>query len=924
MRRPVGTPVLQLVFMLVLCACGVGLDPSERLGRARSNLDAGEVRAALIDLKDLLQRDPNNVEARLLLGEVELAQGDPSAAVRELQLALDGGASKEKVLPLLGQALLAQQDAAGVLARIDPGAVSDPALKGALLRMRGAALLTLHRPAEALQAFEGALKHSPDDLKATLGVANATMEIHGLKPALEIVDRAQRAAPTDVTVTLTRATLLLRDRQFGPAAATFEQAIQLASSAGKLKEQLTGLAGLAEAQLNAGQTDAALRTTERMQELAPPSRVSHFLRARALFLAGQLDEARKLVEELVSRNSADHEAVVLLGAVNYVQGNLEQANMYLSSIVAGDPDNAFARVLLAQVRLRQEQPASEASAADPRVFALAQAKRPGESAASDKSIERGIAAAGTNAEALVEFAAGYLATRQPETAARFLARVPEERVAGYRREFLVLVSNIRQNELGPAREIASDLAAKHPSDGLLQVLAGAISIGAGRYPEARAHLEAARRLAPKNPNALVNLGRVDLLEGKLADAERRFRQALELAPGHPPAAEGLAQLAIAAGKVDAARGWLELAIAKHPTAVQPRIRLAQLSLVDRDFVRAERLARESLVLTPDNPVALNVLGLTLSVSGRYEEGIATLERASAGDASSPTAQFNLARAHLMAAEPQRAEEIARASLQKAPDHLPTLVLLATLSLHEADLAESERLLARMRKLAPEDPRVLLLEGDLQMRKREFAAAASTYQRAARIAPTREVASREVLARQRAGLANAEAPLRSWLEANPSDHEALMALAEAERESGRQGAAAALYERALASRPKDPVILNNLAWLYFEQGDARAVEHARRAYELAPARAEIADTYGWLLVQGGRNDEGIKVLEPVVRAPRSPPAARVHLAVALANQGDNARAQELLAQIDHQSLDEATREAAEQLARDLGARKRSGG
>jgi Tfp pilus assembly protein PilF len=121
-----------------------------------------------------------------------------------------------------------------------------------------------------------------------------------------------------------------------------------------------------------------------------------------------------------------------------------------------------------------------------------------------------------------------------------------------------------------------------------------------------------------------------------------------------------------------------------------------------------------------------------------------------------------------------------------------------------------------------------------------------------------------------------------------------------------------------------VILNNLAWLYFEQGDARAVEHARRAYELAPARAEIADTYGWLLVQGGRNDEGIKVLEPVVRAPRSPPAARVHLAVALANQGDNARAQELLAQIDHQSLDEATREAAEQLARDLGARKRSGG
>ena len=47
------------------------------------------------------------------------------------------------------------------------------------------------------------------------------------------------------------------------------------------------------------------------------------------------------------------------------------------------------------------------------------------------------------------------------------------------------------------------------------------------------------------------------------------------------------------------------------------------------------------------------------------------------------------------------------------------------------------------------------------------------------------------------------------------------------------------EAALAKRPKEPAILNNLALAYLKQGDfTRAIDHAERAAELFPTSQEV--------------------------------------------------------------------------------------
>jgi predicted Zn-dependent protease len=48
-------------------------------------------------------------------------------------------------------------------------------------------------------------------------------------------------------------------------------------------------------------------------------------------------------------------------------------------------------------------------------------------------------------------------------------------------------------------------------------------------------------------------------------------------------------------------------------------------------------------------------------------------------------------------------------------------------------------------------------------------------------------------------------------------------------------------------------------MYYERKDPRALEYAKKAYEVAPDVAAVADTYGWILVESGELQQGIELL-----------------------------------------------------------------
>ncbi|HEV7816416.1 MAG TPA: tetratricopeptide repeat protein [Janthinobacterium sp.] len=89
-----------------LSACGGSSDVTGLMAEARSYHQKGEEKAAIIQLKNVLQRETNNAAARLLLGEVYLDTGDALSAEKELRKAQTLGVPAARLMPPLGKAML--------------------------------------------------------------------------------------------------------------------------------------------------------------------------------------------------------------------------------------------------------------------------------------------------------------------------------------------------------------------------------------------------------------------------------------------------------------------------------------------------------------------------------------------------------------------------------------------------------------------------------------------------------------------------------------------------------------------------------------------------------------------------------------------------------------------------------------------------
>jgi Flp pilus assembly protein TadD len=113
------------------------------------------------------------------------------------------------------------------------------------------------------------------------------------------------------------------------------------------------------------------------------------------------------------------------------------------------------------------------------------------------------------------------------------------------------------------------------------------------------------------------------------------------------------------------------------------------------------------------------------------------------------------------------------------------------------------------------------------------------------------------------------------------------------QEGNIKAATAEYLSIIEREPDNVSVLNKLARSYQEQGSARGLPYAERAYELAPERVESIDTLGWLLLNNGEHPRALLLLqEAALRAPHQA-ELRYHLAVALAKAGRNVEARKEL-------------------------------
>ena len=184
---------------------------------------------------------------------------------------------------------------------------------------------------------------------------------------------------------------------------------------------------------------------------------------------------------------------------------------------------------------------------------------------------------------------------------------------------------------------------------------------------------------------------------------------------------------------------------RSTTALNLGARLAQEPGLDEGAIAAYRRALE---IDPQQPAALNGLGLLLARQGRWGEAVPLFEQALREDPSLADAHYNLGVAFNAIGKSDLARQQFKAALDGDPLHADALHALGALLTDENQLSEAEQLLRRAVRIDPGHAGAWNSLGILYARRSDFRAAIDSFERAVAADPG-NAAARQNLDRARA-------------------------------------------------------------------------------------------------------------------------------------------------------------------------------
>ena len=461
-------------------------------------------------------------------------------------------------------------------------------------------------------------------------------------------------------------------------------------------------------------------------------------------------------------------------------------------------------------------------------------------------------------------------------------------------EVQVIQNLIQEKQFDKAMNAVEALEKEQPNNPTTFNLKGAVYLGKNDVANARKSFERALKLESNSIAAAMNLAQLDVEEGNPEAARRRFQGILAKDKTNAQAMMGLAGLAAATAHETEYVAWLEKAAEAGPSLVRPRILLADYYLRKNDAQKALTMAQEALTANPDNVQVMELLGTAQIAAGETKNAVTTYDKLSRLSPNDPVVHYKLATAQAASQSIAAAVPSLKKALELKPDYAQAEIMLAYAEIDAGRYGIALKIAQQLQKQDPKSASGLALQGDILMAQKQFAPALTAYARALEINKTGVLVVKAHMALSAGGnRKEADARLLQWLKDQPNDVVARDYLAATYMKAGQYKQAIEQYQLLLVTDPKNGHALNNLAWLYQQEKDPRALATAEQAYLVNSDGADIMDTLGWLLVEQGNTTRAVELLQKATeRAPAST-GIRYHWAVALARAGDNPRARKEL-------------------------------
>lgn len=886
--------------VVLLTACG-GKSEAELIASARTHLDKRETQAAIIELKNALEKNASSGEARALLGRALLDDRDPAAAEIELRKALEAGASKESVLSALAQALLQLGQGDRLLSQFGTETLQDPLAHAELKTAVAAAHAQRGDRDRARDTLAAALAVRPDHAAATLVQARLAAMDDDVDGAIRLVDGLLAKDPASEWAGQAKGDLLWFGKNDLDGALEVHRRVLAAhpKAVGSHSSVIAILFG-------SGQTAQAREQFTRMKAALPTHPETLFFEAQFAFLDKDLRRTRELTD-LVLVAAANHfKALELAAAAEYQLGNHVQAQAFADRALKVVPGLVLARQIQARSQLRVGQPARAlqtlqpllaSAAVDGATLALAGevAMQAGDVQQAEAFFQRATQVAPGDTRVRTSAALSRLGSGAAGAAAlRELEQIAV--TEGDSRADLALISaRIANKDADGALKAIAALQAKTPAHPLPDQLRGQVLVAKRDADGARKAFEAALAKDAKYLPAVNALAAIDMASGKPDAARQRLNDLLKLDPRNAQAMIALSAVAAASGgSPDEVLRHLMDAVKADPTDTSAHGALIGHHLRAGNPVSALTAVQQASAALPNDSGIMELLGQVQIVAGNPQQAVSTFRRMTSLQPDNPRLQIQLAEALLATRDNAQAARALRKALELDPGQGDARRALAIMALQDRRPQEALAIARDWQKHNPKDGGGFALEGDVEASRRNWAPAISAYQAALRLSDATEAAMKLHAAYRAADRgADADRVTAEWERKRPLDPVFHFYLGDVATKDKAYARAEQHYRNVLRNQPANALAMNNIAWLLLQQSKPGALPMAERADALLPNRAPVLDTLASAQAAAGRMADAVKTQKRAFAASPEDPHLQLRLAGYLLKAGQKSEAREHL-------------------------------
>jgi putative PEP-CTERM system TPR-repeat lipoprotein len=924
----------QFALILLVAALAGCNQRSEQdlLAAAQQRMEQKDAAGAVIELKNLLQKNPDNAQGRQLLGKALLDAGDVAGAEIELRRAWELGAPRDEVAPLLAQTLLYSGQSRKLISEFSDQSLADPPAMSQLLQHLSMAYLAQGNLTEAKAAAVRALQLTPESESAIIVSTRTKLAGGFADEAIAALDELLLRNPKAAAALQLKAEVLLSRGKPAEAEPLLNQVLALDPNSYDARSLLVRLA------LGRQEVDAAAKLVEATPPAVAKKPQGRFLQAQIALARNDAAKAKELSAPLL-KLMPNYLPLLRLGAAAHQQlGELADAENLLNQALKLAPEETGLRRQFASLQLQRRapnktletlRPLLESGKADAETLLLA-----GKAQLMLGNFEGADQAFGaasklrpddTKTQAALALSAIVRDSATPGGAGKAKAdaalnqlRELAARDSGSNYDLMLVNSLMRRQDFPAALAALDKLAPKMKDSAVPEALRGRIHLVRKDTAAAQAAFEAAHKADAGYLPAVLGLVAIDVQAKRNDVAIKRLETFIANQKHAPQARLALAEL-LAQSQAPAERVTEVLAAGVREEPTEAGLRLAYIDQLMRvgSTAAAAQAAQEASAALPLNPDLLERLARTQFASGDRAQAAKTYVRLNALAPNRAQGWLGLAQLRFVDKDYAGAEREVKRALEAEPNSVAAQRLLIQLAVRQGRLDEALVALRERQKKYPQEAYGLIGEAEIEIGRQKLDVAIPLLRKAAALrdpgdAPVRLFAA--LLAAQKRD--EALAFESQWQAAHPNNQAFAAAAADLLLTRGDFDGALARYEALLKRNPDAVPLINNVAWLRSKAGKPGARELAERGLKLKADDAPLRDTYATVLANEKDFGKAISVQRQLVGELPDQPGYKLTLAKILIQSGDKAAAKSELESLSRLGAQFAQQKEVEALLKTL--------